>query len=375
MKKKVFLLHNIISPYRLPLFEKLSEEFDLDVKFCKIISRDRLWCTKLKGYSFKNEILENISIGRIMINYSLPFKLIFNRYDAYIMGGGDETIFSGFVVLLISKLFKKPFIVWSGDIGVYNKYYRDTIIGRIIKGFYHYYLKLLYRYADSFIAYGEDAKDFLVNRAIPEQKIFIGTQVISGELKRVKILKKDFGFQNKKIILFLSYFYKRKGGDVLIKAFKKMNRKDAILIMAGAGEEEDNLKFLTEGVENIYFPGYVSGKEKAKYLSIADIFVLPTSWDPWGLVINEAMMSGLPVITTENAGCSKELIDGNGFVVKADDEVGLRSAIEKLLDDDELREKVGARSKDIIKKYNLDYAVNAFKNAVEYGITKKEKWG
>lgn len=111
----------------------------------------------------------------------------------------------------------------------------------------------------------------------------MGTQVISDrQVKRVEISKKALGFPNKKIILFLSYFYKHKGGDVLIEVFKKMNRRDSILIMAGAGEEENTLKSLAEGRGNIYFPEYVLGKEKAKYYSIADIFVLPTFWDSWG---------------------------------------------------------------------------------------------
>ena len=370
MKKKVFLLHNIISPPRLPLFEKLSEEFDLDVKFCKTISKDRLWSTKLDGYSFKNEVLRNISSGPLIINYSLPFKLLFNRYDVYICAG--EISLSNYIALLISKLFRKPFIIWSGTIKDYDAP-TDSWMRKTARKIYRFFNKLFfYNFADAFIAYGIEAKEYYIQNGVYGGKIFIGTQVISNDqFKRVEISKKDLFFPNKKIVLFLSYFYKFKCGDILINAFKKINRNDIVLIMAGAGEEEEELKALATRKKDIYFPGYVQGKEKAKYYLIADIFVFPTFRDAWGLVINEAMMYGLPIITTENAGCSKELINGNGFVVKAGNEEELRFAIEKLLDDDELRKKMGIRSKEIIKKYNNDYAVSAFKNDVEYATRTK----
>jgi glycosyltransferase involved in cell wall biosynthesis len=370
MKKKVFLLHNIISPYRLPLFEKLSEEFDLDVKFCKTITKERLWDTKLEGYSFKNEVLRNISIGPLIINYTLPFKLLSNHYDAYIVGSTFGTDFSELVVLLISKLFKKPLIVWWSNIENYG--YEESVIKGVARKYYTFYKKLFYRHADSFVAYGEESSESLIQSGIPDEKIHIGTQVISENLiEMVTTSKEGMGFANKKIILFVGYFVKLKGIDVLINGYKKIDRNDTMLIIAGAGKEENKLKSLAEGREDIIFPGYIQGKEKAKYYSIADIFVLPTLYDAWGLVINEAMMYGLPIITTGNAGCTKDLIKGNGFVVKAGDEEGLRVAIEKLLIDDELRKKMGIRSKEIIKKYNIDYAVNAFRDAVEYATRTK----
>ena len=366
-KPRVVILHHYSVPYRLPLFEKLSKDWDIRVYFCKSKVKYRLYNDDLKNWSFKGEVLKSISLGQITINYDLFRKLVANTYDICIAQPNYVTFFSTLIMLIHAKVYRKPFVIWSGKIEDTGAFY--PLSKKILAKIYPYFCKkLLYPHADAFIAYGKNAKNYLIKNRVPENKIFIGTQVIAeDQIKRINISKEDLGF-SKKIILFISYFYKRKGGDILIKAFKKLNRKDAILIMAGAGEEEKKLKSLSEGAENIYFPGYVSGKEKAKYYSISDIFVLPTFWDPWGLVINEAMMQELPIIVTKKAGCSKELIDGNGFVVKAGDEEGLRTAIEKLLDDGELRRKMGIRSKEIIKKYNIDYAVNAFKNAVEYAI-------
>lgn len=370
----VAILHHYSVPYRLPLFEKLSKEWDLRVYFCKSKVKYRLYNDDLKNWSFKSEILKSISLGLITINYDLFRKLVANKYDICIAQPNYVTFFSTLIMLIYAKLYRKPFVIWSGEIEDTWAFY--PLSKKIIAKIYLYFCKkIIYPHADAFIAYGKKAKKYLIENRVPENKIFIGTQVIAeDQKKRINISKEDLGF-SKKVISFISYFYKRKGGDILINAFKKLNRKDAILILAGAGEEEDNLKSLSEGTENIYFPGYVSGKEKAKYYSISDIFVLPTFWDTWGLVINEAMMCGLPVIVTKNAGCSKELVDGNGFVIEAGDEQALRAAIEKLLDDNELQRKMGTRSREIIKKYNIDYAVNAFTNAVEYaiGVNKERK--
>jgi len=369
MNKKVFLLHNIISPYRLPLFQKLSEELDLNVGLCKAITKDRLWSTKLRGYSFKNEILKNVSIGPLVINYSLLFKLLSNKYDVYIVGGGTETFLSGFIVFIISKLFRKPFIIWSGIIE--NPEYRDNWLRDVMRRYFYIFIKILYPFTDSFIAYGIKAKEYLIKNGVSQHKIFIGTQVISENMiGRAVDSTSEIEFKDKKVILYLGYFYKRKGIKYLINAFKKMQYDDVVLIIAGSGEEENNLKSSAEGAKNIHFVGYVEGEEKCKYYSIADIFVHPTLHDPWANAVNEAMYFGLPIITTNGEGCSKELIDGNGFVVEAGDEEGLRAAIEKLLNDDELRKKMGKRSRDIIKKYDIHYAVNSFTKAIHLAVAK-----
>jgi len=105
-----------------------------------------------------------------------------------------------------------------------------------------------------------------------------------------------------------------------------LSRRDATLKIMGIGEEEDKLKSLAIGEKNIVFLGYLEEEEKAKYYATTDIFVLPTLFDPWGLVINEAMYHGLPIITTSAAGAT-DLIRGNGIIVKAGDESQLKQAI------------------------------------------------
>lgn len=369
---RILLLHNIVAPYRLPLFQKLSEKLDLHILFCKSQRKDRLWTDLLKNYSFKYEILYNITFpkGDFVINPSLLFKLLTNPYQVYIAGENFENILSILLVLLVAKLFRRSFILWSGVIkSSYIPPHSNSFLWGIRQILVKQYRRFLYRFANSFIAYGKMSKRYLMLNGVSEEKIHFGTQVINiNHVEETSSLNVYNELKDKKILLFLGYFKKRKGIEYLIKAYFTLNREDTILVLAGDGEEIENLRSMAKGRDDIIFPGYVEGEEKAFWYSIADIFILPTLHDPWGLVINEAMTYGLPIITTERAGCSIELIKGNGFILEAENTEELCSILNKMLDDDELREKMGKKSKEIIKHYNLNYAVNTFVNAIKFAI-------
>ena len=382
MKPKVLLLTSEASPYRLPLFEKLSEKVELEVVFCILKSKKRFWEVKLDSYSFKYKVLKSINVGPLIINYLLPFEISLAPYQVIIIDDEPRLTFSKLTVFLMAKYrhllraIRKPIVIWaeSIELGYYNK----------INDFVNRYLfwpirHLIYHYADAFLAYGPKTRDFLIKNGIVKEKIYISINAvpeteIKGFMHMIdkEELKEQLGFSHKKVVLFVGYFTKRKGVVELINAFKQLNRNDTILIMVGAGPEEKRLKVLAEGYSNIYFPGYLEKEEKAKYYAIADIFVLPTFVDPWPLVINEAMMFGLPIITTTGCGAS-ELIKGNGIVIKPGDIDALRESMKYLIENDEVRTKMGAKSKEIIKEYTIDKAVERIVEVVHAVLNKGVK--
>jgi len=93
--------------------------------------------------------------------------------------------------------------------------------------------------------------------------------------------------------------------------------------------------------------------------------VLPTHHDPWGLVINEAMACALPVITTDAAGASLDLIKNNGYVIRSGDVRSLSSAIEALMDA-KLRKAFGEESRRIISKWTYKESLESFQNMIRY---------
>lgn len=373
-KPKVFHLHPEITPYRLPLFEEFSKRVDLYVLFCKTKSKERLWNASAGGYSFRHEVLRSITIGPVIINYLPPFKALTERYNIFMIDDDPRITLSKIFVFLVAKLRRKTVIIWSEaiDEGYYNKI-RDLINRYLL----YPIRRLVYHYVDGFVAFGEKTVSFLMQHGVSREKIYSGIQTIPvtgfknpiSEAKKEK-LKGALGFSSKKVIFFVGYLTQRKGARELIKAFKQLDRDDAVLIIAGAGKEEGHLRTLAEGSRHIYFTGYVTEQEKAQYYGIADIFVMPSFVDSWGLVVNEAMMLGLPIITTTGAGAST-LVQGNGILVAPGDIKALAQAMGYLLDEDRERKKMGVRSKEIIKDYTIERAAEYLSKAIHTVLEKR----
>ncbi len=360
-KKDVLILHNIISPYRLPLFEKLNDIFDITVYFCKTKTQDRKWKTSLEEYSFNWKVLKEFSIGIFFINPLLIFKLLKDKKDVYIVGENPSNLFSTLATIIISKIYQKPLIIWSEAI---EEDYRDkNTIQKIMDKICDKYRKLLYSQADSLIGYGEKPKQYLIRRGVNPEKIYSGIQVMPEELLREPEKKN----KDKKTILYLGYLNERKGVRYLIEAYKSLeDRKDWKLLIAGSGPAKSNLEKIAGEEKDINFLGYVSEEEKADYYSKADIFVLPTLQDPWGLVVNEAMYYGCPIITTEAAGASQIVQKAdNGIIVEPKNQKELREALDKLIKDEELRRKMSENSKKFKEAQDVEEGIKPFKKAIE----------
>lgn len=371
---KVLLLHGEAAPYRLALFESLNQEVDLEVYECQHGRVGRMWSIPSRGHSFKRRCLEFLRIGPFTINYTLSFSLIFRRYDVYILGDYHRVLFSTLIAFSLAKLFGKALVMWSSSINDnYVERYKRMIDEYILRPIFNFF----YLHSDALTAYGEATKRHLIKTGVNPQNIFTGTQVVCitklvGDIHYACAMRGHPSFKGKKVILSVCYFERRKGLDYMIDAYKSLNRDDAILVLAGAGKEEARLKELAKAKsDSIYFPGYVEGEEKAYYYSIADIFVLPTLCDEWGLVINEAMAFGLPIITTEHAGCAEELVKGNGFIVEARSALALKEAMERLLNDEDLRRKMAEESKKLIEGYTIEKARKTFMDAIAQAVRSR----
>ncbi|MFC1682144.1 glycosyltransferase family 4 protein [Nanoarchaeota archaeon] len=380
MKKlKVLILHNIISPYRNPLFEELSKKYDLTVYFCKENNNDREWSTKLEGYSFKYKILPHKDIGPFVINPTIKNELKKEDFDIYLAFENPENAFSILKMIKASRKRDKPFILANGrkDDEIYTlKSLRESknIFKKLFYWFskitYLKYRKFVYNKSKSFISYCNTATNHIVSKMIDRKKIFTGIQNMPESLLPKPTWKvKPKEFRDKKIIFYIGYLNARKGVNYLIEAFNKLNRKDSVLLIAGTGDQEKRLKEMIRENQNIKFLGYKEGIEKANYLSIADLFIFPTLYDVWGHVVAESFYYGCPVICTDKAG-AKELIEEGetGFIIKDKNVEELAKAMKKLLDNPKLLKQMKVNIKKVPKYKTVDVntAVKIFENAVNY---------
>jgi glycosyltransferase involved in cell wall biosynthesis len=153
---------------------------------------------------------------------------------------------------------------------------------------------------------------------------------------------------------------RRKHPDDVIRAMSRLrdNGHAATLFMVGTGQMEHELRHLANSLalENVVFGGFINQAELPKVYAAADIFVLPSENETWGLVVNEVMCAGIPVVVSDEVGCVPDLVkDGvNGYHMKAGDISSLTTALERLLADASLRQRMGAASLSIIRGWSYE---------------------
>ncbi|MCP4422730.1 MAG: glycosyltransferase family 4 protein [Chloroflexi bacterium] len=354
---KVLILTNIPAPYRLPVFEALTQRVNLSVYFCQTPSSARQWQVNLhsKQVNYRQLTVKPAPLlgnRGIVYNPDLAQQLRQTSFDVYIAGENFLTFPAIVTVLQAARRRNKPFILWSEAID--SAYASGTRLSNC-------YRRWLYRRTDHFLAYGSEAQAYLKKRGAPTTRIQIGYQAIpASQLPPPASTKAALGLTGKTVVLNVGYFEKRKGLATLIHAFQEVATADCVLALVGSGPEENNLKAISRGDNRIVFPGYCDGADKSSWYATADIFVLPTQHDPWGLVVNEAMMFGLPVIVTNAAGCRRDLVQDNGRIIPTNNISALAATLSDLLHNPPLRQQMGKQSRQIIAKYTVQAAANAF---------------
>lgn len=209
--------------------------------------------------------------------------------------------------------------------------------------------KLKYRYkkwlissADGWLSTGEATTDFLCHYgAVRDRvKIYPFTSLSETDLlpcvpsREEKLaLRRELGLEGENILLSIGQFIHRKGFDVLLRAAARLEQPCEIYIVGGEPTEEYLALARELGLTNVHFHGFKKKEALSKYYRAADLFVLPTREDIWGLVVNEAMAYGLPVITTDRCVAGLELVEEgvSGYLVPAGDEAALAEKTELAL--------------------------------------------
>jgi glycosyltransferase involved in cell wall biosynthesis len=222
---------------------------------------------------------------------------------------------------------------------------------------YKKYAKKVNKYALGSFAIGQLAKNDFLKWGINGNKIEFLPYSLDGLVPPIEIsikLKKS----DEMIFMYAGSLYKLKGIDLLINAFQKLSNKSDRWRLVLVGDDRSNNAYFKQVeqlglVDRVEFTGVVQSDKINEYLAQADVFVLPTRFDGWGAVLNEAASLGKPLISTDQAGAAFHLIkDGeNGFMVKAGDADALAKAMKYYVDNPEMTELHGKKSFEIFQKY------------------------
>jgi glycosyltransferase involved in cell wall biosynthesis len=319
----ICLIHNVISPYRLPVYECVNKQVNMTVLFCKPITKDRVWTYDLSKYTFRYEVLKHISLGPIIFNLNIIQALKRAKFDVIMVNSDPDIAPSALTGLLYAKFSSKKALIWSlsTDDNVhffpalaYSSQPIKRMLRSILSKTVMIYRRICFSMADHFLAFSKQAKLFLEEQGISKALISLTPQIMPIELlpePRVNHKRNGHTF------LYIGYFNERKGISYLIDAFMKLADKDAQLILAGSGPTERALKRQARLDKRIKFYGYVEGTDKANLYAKADIFVLPTLLDVWGLVINEAIRYGLAIICSDSATAKEIISKKSGLIFES----------------------------------------------------------
>jgi glycosyltransferase involved in cell wall biosynthesis len=372
-----------MAPYRFPLFREISKnsEIDLTVYFMSHSAKNRRWKAQPEKLGFKYEVLPKIEInffGRdlftYIINYTFPIKYFKRDFDVVISAGWLD--FVSQVGFLLCKLTNKKFIIWS-ESTINEPSWRRTIMLPFVR--------FLVRYSDACIAIGTRSKEYLLKLGSIPEKIFVGYSTVDVDLfktkskffkKERKAIRKKLGIKTSRVVLYVGQFIERKGLIHLLKAFEELVKtyKDVSLLLVGYGPLKEKLIDYVEvnDLHNVIFKSHIEVQKMPQVYSASDLFVLPSIEETWGLVINEAMACGLPIITTEKVGSSIDLVKNNynGSVVSEGDYLSLYQGILKIITDTKTINTMSKNSGELILNFTPKIAARSFVKAVKYALEK-----
>lgn len=365
---KVLFIANVPSPYRVEFFNKLSEYCDLTVIYERSAASDRHSNWKAKSNNkYKEIILNSINISNdSSISLGAIKHIKNNNYDI-IVSGVYHTITS---MLTILYMYSKGInFVLNTDGGFIKS---DSKIKYMLKKFF-------ISKATWYLSPSDMSDKYLMYYGAKEKTIYRYpfTSISKEEIMKETLseyekeqLKKELEIKEENIIITVGQIIPRKGIDVLLNAMKNIKQDIGVYIIGGDITKEYKEIIEKYELKNIYFEGFKTKEELEKYYKIADIFILPTREDIWGLVINEAMAKGLPIITTDRCNAGIELIENgiNGFIVKTNNPNEIKVKIEEIIEDENLKNNIQKNNLYKINKYTIEEMASVhykiFKNIV-----------
>lgn len=380
--RRVLLLNNVPAPYFDPLFEKIGEESGwlLTVCYSSDWNKDVGWREKsLAGSSSHRTIIldrQNPALkSRLGSSFAAAvalLKVLMSEKPDYLICYG-YTLAPQMTALLWAMMTATPFAV-IGD----ANYFNDSAVGikRLIKSAW---LRLLAGRSAALIAIGSANRRFWESYGAGANKIFdagfaVKNDFFAAECEERKgaaaRLKARLGLTGKTVFLFAGRLVRRKNVDLIIRAAQSLNDDRVAVVIAGSGEEQEALEKLAGGnpprPQRTIFAGNVSPADLPLYYAISDALVLPASQEPWGLVINEAMASGLAIIAHRHCGAAVDLVaEDNGVALETFSVEELSNAMRLIAGDGARLSSMQSRSLEKIKSWTIDAAAAGIIHAVE----------
>jgi len=221
-------------------------------------------------------------------------------------------------------------------------------------------------------------KRYLIKLGLPSDAIFLGYDVVANESFSPSKIKSCQNTIDKPYFLAVNRFVSKKNLLFLLSTYADYRQKlgtDAWdLVLCGDGELRPQIEQLIAKLnvqDSIHLPGFLQQYEMLPYFAHASCFVHTSIQEQWGLVVNEAMAAGLPVLVSNRCGCYEDLIiEGvNGFGFDPENSQQLIELMLKMSSDDVNLKAMGQAALEHIQKFSPDYFAQGLKQAIEYALS------
>lgn len=351
---KVLYLSNIPSPYRVDYFNELGKFCELTVLFEAQASteRDEEW----KKYCFEN--FRGIFLKGRRINADTAFcpgigsYLKRGEYDFVIV-----TVLASPTALLAVNVLRRRKIpyYYEGDGGFAGKTtgFKAMLKHYIISGACKCFStsKEFDRYCT---AYGAKQENILRYPFTSVKRKEILAAPLTREEKQER--KREFGVAEGCAIVSVGQFIHRKGFDLLLECCGELSKDVSVYVVGGKPTKEYLALREKYGLRQVHFMEFMPREQLMRFFRAMDFFVLFTREDIWGLVINEALANGLPVVSTDRCIAALELIGQgeNGFIVQTENKPQMKEAMRSLAESEELREKMSREAIRRMENYTIE---------------------
>ncbi|RCW47883.1 glycosyltransferase family 4 protein [Paenibacillus prosopidis] len=318
--RKIAILTNIVPPYRLPLFNGIGDRVELEVIVCTDKEKNRKWSiTKERKFKTKKlfgltlTLRNNLNDYRfIYLKFSILFYLIFHRPYKLIIGDASLT---SFMAAICCKVLKIDYIWWNETLPYtpINQGMLGKVRGYCIRNAVHHYVS------------GSLAKEFIINYGVDEGLITIVPDAVDNDKyfdlhellqPQSNEIKSKYGInRDDNTMLYVGQFIERKNIQLMLDAYREIYEDDKCVkfIMVGGGELKDKIfQYKVEhGLKGLIVLDFMEPEKLAELYTIANVLILVSNSEPWGMVVNEAMCFKVPVILSKYVGAGADLIDNS----------------------------------------------------------------
>jgi len=396
-RKKVRLAIVVSHPiqYYVPLYRRLALDPDIDLKvyyfsdlsvrggFDEGFGGDVRWDIDLmSGYASefvgKDYAVNGVSGFMTSAVPAIFWKIARGHYDVVLVSG---YAMAGNLLALAAARLTGARVLTRSDSNAELLRDKPQKLGKTL------FVKAFFAACSAMLVSGVRNREFYRYWGVPERKLVDAAFSVDndrfaadGALTQPEraALRASWGCtDDRPVMVFASKFMARKQPLLTMQAALQLAREGVPmhLVMAGSGEQDRELReFATAHPElPVHFTGFVNQGQMPALLAASDVFVFPSTGEPWGLIVNEAMAVGLPVVVGERCGCVPDLVrqGQNGFLVGEGDLAGLVHAMRTLATDAGLRARMAQASRDIIAHWGLAETVQGVREACGLGLPER----